>query len=70
MESFSRTHDHKTRDYISQDHLIGPNGSLTQQIRKELSLHWYCGGLREQEETTLAQIIAQNQNVRFIFWAL
>jgi putative ATPase len=42
----------KLEDYISQDHLIGPNGSLTQQIAKELSLHWYCGDLREQEDNT------------------
>jgi replication-associated recombination protein RarA len=28
----------KIRDYISQSHLVGPNGSLTQQIIKELFL--------------------------------
>jgi putative ATPase len=27
-------YDHKIRDYISQSHLVGPNGSLTQQIIK------------------------------------
>jgi putative ATPase len=31
-------YDHKIRDYISQSHLVGPNGSLTQQIIKELFL--------------------------------
>jgi putative ATPase len=33
----------KLDDYISQSHLVGPNGSLTQQIAKELSLHYYYG---------------------------
>jgi replication-associated recombination protein RarA len=34
-----RTHTtQKLEDYISQSHLVGPNGSLTQQIIKELFL--------------------------------
>jgi replication-associated recombination protein RarA len=33
-----RIRPQKKRDYISQSHLVGPNGSLTQQIIKELFL--------------------------------
>jgi hypothetical protein len=41
---------HKTRRLYSQSHLVGPNGSLTQQIAKELSLPSFYGDRREQEK--------------------
>jgi putative ATPase len=39
----------KLEDYISQDHLIGPNGSLTQH-RKGIIPSLILWGLREQED--------------------
>jgi putative ATPase len=51
MEAPLAAYDHKTRDYISQDHLIGPNGSLTQQIAKGIIPSLILWGLREQGKT-------------------
>jgi putative ATPase len=45
-----RIRPQKLEDYISQSHLVGPNGSLTQQIAKELSLPSFYGDRREQEK--------------------
>jgi replication-associated recombination protein RarA len=49
MEALAeRIRPQKLEDYISQSHLVG-NGSLTQQIAKELSLPSFYGD-REQEK--------------------
>ncbi|WP_316636359.1 replication-associated recombination protein A, partial [uncultured Flavobacterium sp.] len=52
-------------DYISQGHLIGPNGSLTQQISKGIIPSLIFWGPPGTGKTTLAQIIAQESKRPF-----
>ena len=52
-------------DYLSQLHLVGPNGSLTQQIAKGIIPSLICWGPPGTGKTTLAQIIAQESKRPF-----
>lgn len=52
-------------DYISQSHLVGPNGSLTQQIVKGIIPSLIFWGPPGTGKTTLAQIIAQESKRPF-----
>jgi putative ATPase len=52
-------------DYISQLHLVGPNGSLTQQIAKGIIPSLLLWGAPGTGKTTLAQIIAKQSNRPF-----
>ena len=52
-------------DYISQAHLVGPNGSLTQQIAKGIIPSLLLWGPPGTGKTTLAQIIAQESKRPF-----
>jgi putative ATPase len=52
-------------DYISQLHLVGPNGSLTQQIAKGLIPSLILWGPPGTGKTTLAQIMAQESKRPF-----
>ncbi len=52
-------------DYISQQHLVGPNGSLTQQISKGIIPSLIFWGPPGTGKTTLAQIIAQESKRPF-----
>lgn len=52
-------------DYISQSHLVGPNGSLTQQIIKGIIPSLIFWGPPGTGKTTLAQIIAQESKRPF-----
>lgn len=52
-------------DYISQSHLVGPNGSLTQQISKGIIPSLIFWGPPGTGKTTLAQIIAQESKRPF-----
>ena len=52
-------------DYLSQLHLVGPNGSLTQQIAKGIIPSLIFWGPPGAGKTTLAQIIAQESKRPF-----
>ncbi|WP_026714657.1 replication-associated recombination protein A [Flavobacterium daejeonense] len=55
----------KLDEYISQLHLVGPNGSLTQQIAKGIIPSLIFWGPPGTGKTTLAQIIAQESQRPF-----
>lgn len=60
-----RIRPQKLEDYISQHHLVGPNGSLTQQISKGIIPSLIFWGPPGTGKTTLAQIIAQESKRPF-----
>ena len=60
-----RIRPQKLEDYISQLHLVGPNGSLTQQIEKGLIPSLIFWGSPGTGKTTLAEIIAKESNRPF-----
>jgi putative ATPase len=60
-----RIRPQKLEDYISQAHLVGPNGSLTQQIAKGIIPSLLLWGPPGTGKTTLAQIIAQESKRPF-----
>ncbi|MFV5694838.1 replication-associated recombination protein A [Flavobacterium sp. LB3P122] len=60
-----RIRPQKLEDYISQSHLVGPSGSLTQQITKGLIPSLIFWGPPGTGKTTLAQIIAQESKRPF-----
>ncbi|WP_306353617.1 replication-associated recombination protein A [Flavobacterium sp. '19STA2R22 D10 B1'] len=60
-----RIRPQQLEDYVSQEHLIGPNGSLTQQIAKGIIPSLIFWGPPGTGKTTLAQIIAQESKRPF-----
>ena len=60
-----RIRPQKLEDYISQSHLVGPSGSLTQQITKGIIPSLIFWGPPGTGKTTLAQIIAQESKRPF-----
>ena len=60
-----RIRPQKLEDYISQAHLVGKKGSLTQQIEKGIIPSLLFWGSPGTGKTTLAQIIAQTSNRPF-----
>ncbi len=60
-----RIRPQKLEDYISQLHLVGPKGSLTQQIEKGIIPSLIFWGPPGTGKTTLAQIIAQESKRPF-----
>ena len=60
-----RIRPQKLEDYISQLHLVGPNGSLTQQILRGVIPSMIFWGSPGTGKTTLAQIIAKQSNRPF-----
>jgi putative ATPase len=60
-----RIRPQKLEDYISQLHLVGSNGSLTQQIARGVIPSMIFWGSPGTGKTTLAQIIAKQSNRPF-----
>jgi len=60
-----RIRPQKLEDFISQLHLVGPNGSLTQQIARGVIPSMIFWGSPGTGKTTLAQIIAKQSNRPF-----
>ncbi|GEL11927.1 putative ATPase [Flavobacterium glycines] len=60
-----RIRPQKLDEYISQLHLVGPNGSLTQQISRGIIPSLIFWGPPGTGKTTLAQIIAQESQRPF-----
>jgi putative ATPase len=60
-----RIRPQKLEDYISQLHLVGPSGSLTQQIVRGIIPSMIFWGSPGTGKTTLAQIIAKQSNRPF-----
>lgn len=60
-----RIRPQRLEDYISQSHLVGPKGSLTQQIEKGIIPSLIFWGSPGTGKTTLAQIIAQESKRPF-----
>ena len=57
-----RIRPQRLEDYISQLHLVGPSGSLTQQIARGIIPSMIFWGSPGTGKTTLAQIIAKQSN--------
>jgi putative ATPase len=60
-----RIRPQRLEDYISQLHLVGPQGSLTQQIARGVIPSMVFWGSPGTGKTTLAQIIAKQSNRPF-----
>ncbi len=60
-----RIRPQRLEDYISQLHLVGPSGSLTQQITRGIIPSMIFWGSPGTGKTTLAQIIAKQSNRPF-----
>ena len=60
-----RIRPQKLEEFISQLHLVGPNGSLTQQITRGIIPSMIFWGAPGTGKTTLAQIIAKQSNRPF-----
>jgi putative ATPase len=60
-----RIRPQKLEDYLSQQHLVGPKGALTQQINKGIIPSLIFWGPPGTGKTTLAQIIAQESKRPF-----
>jgi len=60
-----RIRPQQLEDYISQQHLVGPNGSLTQQIAKGIIPSLIFWGPPGTGKTTLSQIISQESKRPF-----
>lgn len=60
-----RIRPQQLEDYVSQQHLVGPNGSLTQQIAKGIIPSLIFWGPPGTGKTTLAQIISQESKRPF-----